>query len=142
MVRLINRDDLDDARGRLGTAFRAASLTTLHAAFLAAAGAGRKNAAAVLEHFHQAADALGSREKEFNNRARSAAPTLMKHLRSVAQLEAMRTFSKAKRALLNVNAEIGREIAQMVERNVDAAAQKPVQAASPAAPVNHPSRRL
>ena len=124
MVRLRNRDDLDDVQGRLGVQFRTATLTTLHAAFLSVAGADEKKAATVLENFYQAADDLGSREKEFNSRARPAgAPSLMGNLRGAAQLEALRGFNDAKRDLFEIDPKIGRSIARLVERDIDAVAR-------------------
>ena len=123
MPRLRGEDSLSDVRGRLGRAFRNATLATLQIAFIAAASRADQPAAAVaLNEFHQAARRLNISENAFNQRARAASannPTLLSHLRSHEQFAAMRDFSAAKETLLGFNSGVGRHIVNLVTRGAE-----------------------
>lgn len=127
MVRIKNRDDLVDIRGKLGSSFRAANLTSLNVRFFVGHDTDRSTAAATLDHFFRVAGKLCSSENAFNRRARptSGRPSLMTNLRGAAHLTALREFSAAKEAILGINANIGRYIVRLAERDIAAAARAP-----------------
>ena len=114
----MGEDSLSDVRGRLGRAFRNATLATLQIAFIAAASRADQPAAAVaLNEFHQAARRLHISENAFNQRARASStnkPTLLAHLRSPEQFAAIRDFSAAKETLLGFNSKVGHHIVNLV----------------------------
>ena len=126
MVRVKGRDDLENIEGHLGTAFRAAGLAPLHTLFVTTATE-KEAAAETLGQFYRAANKLCQNENEFNKRARpkSAAPSIMSHLREPAQLAAIRGYNLAKEKLLAVNSETGRSIVQMIEKEITAAPRTP-----------------
>lgn len=128
MVLLKGRDDLGYLEGRLSEHFRSVTLTTLHAAFLAAAD--RDKAAEALGHVYRGAEKLCVMEKEFNKRARPDASSLIGHLRPAEHFAALREFGAAKENLLSIHPALGQSIIRLVERDIDAAAHPAVRAPS------------
>jgi hypothetical protein len=121
MVRLKGTDNLDDLNGVLATGFNAVTLGTLKAAYVAGAPAAEK----VLTDFFLAASQLQTRENEFNRRAKPASVhTLLANLRPADHLAAVRTFNDAKESLLEVNAIVGQQIVNAVERDMASNARR------------------
>ncbi len=112
MVRIKDRDDLSDVKGRMNADFRA---VTLDAAFLDAA-AERPQAERALAAFYVAAQMLRRREHEFNARDRQPAASLMTNLRNADHFSAMRAFNAAKAELAHT--PTGQRIVKMVEKNI------------------------
>jgi hypothetical protein len=97
---------------QLGGAFYDAALTALQHAFLATPDA--RGAQEALERFRVAADALLVSENTFSARSRGTGPDLGRHLRTPEQFAALRGFTSAKEALLDVNPDIGGRIIRLV----------------------------
>lgn len=121
MTRLKEQNDLSDMAGKLGTAFRSATLMSLRRAFVAAAHVEESTAQQVLTHFEKAAQRLRLSEHGFRVRARKAEakPTLLSHLRTPEQFAALRDFAAARENLLNLSPDIGGRIVRHVALATD-----------------------
>lgn len=111
--------DIDDLRGRASAGFRGAVLSSLRQAFAATA----PEAGRALEQFGRAAQTLRSSEGAFNSRARPASrPSLLNHLRDTGQMAALREFSAARDALVQIH-PLGETIVRLTQKDIDVAAQ-------------------
>ena len=115
MARVRGQDNLDDIAGTLTEGFNAVTLKTLNAQYVAAGPTAEKT----LKDFYDAAQQLKTRENEFNRRAKPGAPDLKANLRSADNFRAIRTFAAAKQALLDVNADVGSQIVEVVQRTLE-----------------------
>ena len=120
-------------KGELMSAFAKATaqetLRVLQKAFRAANPA----AIQILDKFQQAARRLRISENAFNIRARrstNSKPSIMKHLRSSAELKAVREFHQAK-DLLDGAGPLGREIVRRTKDFSTAAIRRVVSAPAP-----------
>lgn len=133
MVRIKDRDDLNDVKGRLEADFRDAALTSLHRDFVSTVHTSeRSRAEKALETLYQAAQKLRHREHEFNARARTSAASLMNNLRDAGHFSALREFNAAKEGLFDINPQTGRRIVTLVEKNIH-----PVTPRAGRSPKNH-----
>jgi hypothetical protein len=119
MARLKGQHSLDDLDGKLTAGFNAVTLRTLEAQFTAAGPAAEK----ALADFIAAAEQLKTRESEFNRRAKPGAHDLKANLRTADNFAAIRHFRDAKQTLLDVNADVGGQIADVVERTLQSASR-------------------
>lgn len=117
MVRIKDRDDLSDVKGRVHADFRSATLTALHRAFVEAAPAAERSAAEkTLAAFYEAANSLLANEQAFTSRERKPATSLMTNLRGAEHFSALRAFNSAKSGLTATPA--GQRIVMLVEKNI------------------------
>ena len=125
MARLKGRDDLVNVEGRLGRAFRNATLTALQTAFLSAASGADKTAATqALAEFHRAARKLHISENAFRARPAADKPSLLTYLRSPEQFTAMRDFRIAKQKLLRFSPEISLSIVRLTAQETETAPRR------------------
>jgi hypothetical protein len=125
MARVHGQDNLDDIAGKLTEGFNAVTLKALSAQFAAAGPDAEKT----LKDFYAAAQQLKVRENEFNRRAKPEGQGLKANLRSADNFAAIKTFATAKQALLAVNAEVGAQIAEVVQRTIDSSSRASVKRA-------------
>lgn len=111
-----NDNILRDPDGhRLGRSFRAAAALSLRRAFLATARPDGPDARQALAQFERAARRFHVAERAFRERSRDAdaAPSLLTHLRSAAQMQALRSFHAAKDALFDANPAIAEGVVRL-----------------------------